>query len=403
MQSLPKGTNVRLLFQRCACEDTLLASPEPAVTPIRKAIRDSGLEDLSDTHHAFENGGYTLAIILAESHIIVHTWPELDRMALIEISICDFTQPNQEKAIELGERMARLYQPAARLREISTMIPRLLKTPLPGHGHYVEVDSLLKTRENAIQTISLVETVSYGRAVAIDGLIQTCENDDFFYNEPLVHVPMLSHPSPRNVLVCGGGDGSAAKEILKHPCVETCVIADYDPDVIDLAKTELTAIHRGALNDSRVQVHVSDAKTFLENTDSRFDIILMDTSDPSSRSDLSFSPEFYSEIHECLNENGCFCFHFGSPFAIEEAAVRRVCEIRDRFESSHLFSHFVPSCGTMAGFAICFKTSQPLISKKELSERYAERGLNDLQIVTPETFHALFLIPPWLKKIFPKN
>ncbi|HPP00759.1 MAG TPA: S-adenosylmethionine decarboxylase [bacterium] len=132
--ALPQGTLVRLLFRRCQCDPSWLRQPALTRDAIRNAVRAAGLLDMAETSYAFENGGYTTAVILAESHLVVHTWPESGRLVMIDISVCDYSQPNRERALDLSDRLAVLFQPQEIVREILPLCPRAPES--------VEVDCL---------------------------------------------------------------------------------------------------------------------------------------------------------------------------------------------------------------------------------------------------------------------
>lgn len=120
---LPHGTNIRLLFQQCQCEPEYIHNPEPVRDFVRQAVENAGLIAIKDVHYTFEGGGYTIAVILAESHVVLHTWPEYQDMVLVELSVCDFMRSNRDRAIHLGEELARIFQPETIRREILNMIP----------------------------------------------------------------------------------------------------------------------------------------------------------------------------------------------------------------------------------------------------------------------------------------
>lgn len=122
--ALPQGTLVRLLLCHCQCDPQWLLQPDMTRDAIRNAVRAAGLLDMADTCYAFENGGFTTAVILAESHLVVHTWPENGQLVLIDISVCDYSQPNRERALDLGDRLATLFQPQEIVREILPLCPR---------------------------------------------------------------------------------------------------------------------------------------------------------------------------------------------------------------------------------------------------------------------------------------
>lgn len=398
--SLPKGTNLRLLLQECRCPADFLNRPDSVIEPIRKAVRESDLTPLTHVAHSFDEGGYTLAVILAESHVVIHTWPEHNHLVLAEISVCDFLRDNRARTLKLGETLAELYEPNQAIREVAGMIPRLSEKTVPGHGHYIEVDSLVDSRESAYQELVVADTPVFGRSLILDGVFQASEKDDYFYHEPLVHIPMLCHPSPRRILICGGGDGGAAREVLKHPSVEACVIVDIDREVVRVAEEHLRCIHKGSLDDGRVSVVIRDAAEYVREASGPFDVALLDSTDPVCAEEL-FTEDFYRNLKALLTPGGGIGLHVGAPLCDAEASRKAAHNVTAVFGPAHPYLHFVPSYGSLMGFLAAFEDERELIPPEEVGRRVAERGLDGLKIVAPETFHALFAIPPRLRNVFP--
>jgi spermidine synthase len=100
----------------------------------------------------------------------------------------------------------------------------------------VRVKELLVTARTKYQEVQIVDTYDFGRALVLDGYIQSTEADEFMYHETLVHPAMVAHPSPRKVLIVGGGEGATLREVLKHPTVEEAVMVDIDGELIELSK-----------------------------------------------------------------------------------------------------------------------------------------------------------------------
>lgn len=392
---LPQGTNLRILLHECQCEGALLRNPERARPELLSAIADSGFTFLSDTSHAFSEGGYTLAMILAESHLVIHTWPEFNRLALIELSICDFQRENRPRTLLLGQKLTELFQPIKTLREMTGMIPRLSETLTAGRGTYIEIDSVLETRRSAYQDILIAETQSAGRCLLLDGALQIAEKDDYFYHEPLVHPALLAHPEPRRVLICGGGDGGAAREALKHPSVESVTLVEIDADVIELARKHLYPIHRGALDDPRVQVVIDDAAQFVAEQTELYDAIILDTSDPEGTFDGVYTEEFFHQARRRLSPSGCLCTHIGAPLVSGETTRELLAHLRRVFPTVMPFLQFVPSYGTLMAFALC---GQDEICLQFMTHRLASLPPPELRFLTDETMRALFAIPPAFRK-----
>lgn len=107
---LPTGTTIRLAVTRCGCDQQLLCSSAAMAPLLSQASLDSGLEPLEWVGHDFDGGGHTTCLLLAESHVTVHTYPETERTVMIEISICDYLRDNRQLARELARRLEALFQ-----------------------------------------------------------------------------------------------------------------------------------------------------------------------------------------------------------------------------------------------------------------------------------------------------
>ena len=119
----------------------------------------------------------------------------------------------------------------------------------------------------------------------------TSEGEEFFYHEALVHPAAMAHPAPRKALILGGGDGGAVEELLKHPSIERVVLAELDEAVVHFSRQHLQAVHRGALDDARVEVCIGDGLALMEATDERFDLALMDLTDPDTPASALYAPD----------------------------------------------------------------------------------------------------------------
>ena len=397
ISTFPEGTNLRLLFENCDCGDEALHSHESTTLSIARAIETVGFHHLSNTGHTFSEGGYTSAFILAESHVVVHTWPEHERSVIVEISVCDFKRKNRERTLDLGKEIALIYQPQKTFQEILPMVPSIANRVLPGQGCFVELDELVESRSSAYQSVLIAETKAYGRVLVLDGTFQSSEKDGFFYHEPLVHVPLLSHDAPKDVLICGGGDGAAAYEALKHSTVEKCTVVEIDRVVAELSKKELYGVHKGALDDPRVTLHIDDASVFVRETDRKFDVVLVDITDPGGISETLYTQPFFESVRSVLREDGCFALHLGAPLQGNPLRDRAIKQLRELYPSVYPYVNYVPCYGTLLAFFICFQKQNSVPTSDVAARRLNERGIADLNLITPETFPALFALPPVLR------
>ena len=117
----------------------------------------------------------------------------------------------------------------------------------------MQVRRHLVSEQSEFQKIELFEAERYGRVLALDGVYQTSELEEYFYHEMLVHPAMTSAPNIRRALVIGGGDGGTAREVLKHPEVEQCVMVEIDARVVEACKAHLPTIGT-AWDDPRLEL-----------------------------------------------------------------------------------------------------------------------------------------------------
>ena len=141
----------------------------------------------------------------------------------------------------------------------------------------------------------------------LDDIFNVCERDEFIYHEMIVHVPMMIHPDPRRVLIIGGGDGGVAREVLKHPNLEKCVMVDIDGDVVEECRKHLPTIHGGAFDDERLEVIIGDGIDYVRKSpDESFDIIIVDSTDATEDGcgEVLFTVDFYQQCMRAMAKNG---------------------------------------------------------------------------------------------------
>ncbi|MGB9893738.1 MAG: spermidine synthase, partial [Candidatus Saccharicenans sp.] len=119
-------------------------------------------------------------------------------------------------------------------------------------GIFFKVKKVLYEKKSAFQKIEIIENDFYGRVLFLDGLVQTTERDEFFYHEMLVHPALACHPRPEKVLIIGGGDGGALREVLRHP-VKKAWLVEIDQEVIRACQKYFPWLDK-ALSDPRAEL-----------------------------------------------------------------------------------------------------------------------------------------------------
>ena len=268
-------------------------------------------------------------------------------------------------------------------------------------GLYLSDTRTLASRQSAWQHIEVFENPQFGRVMRIDGAFMTSERDEFFYHEPMVHLPAIAHAGVRRALVVGGGDGGTAEELLKLPGMERVVLAELDGEVVAMAREWLASVHRGAFDDPRFELRVGDAREFIANTQERFDQIVLDLTDPFGPAVELYTVEFYAACRRILNPGGVVSLHLGSPIHLQESMRRIGASVRAVFPVFRPYLQYVPLYGTLWCMAMASDSTDPaLLTADEVDARIAERGITDLQLYNGATHHALLAQPNFVRAIF---
>ncbi|CAG8810273.1 19506_t:CDS:2, partial [Cetraspora pellucida] len=167
----------------------------------------------------------------------------------------------------------------------------------------LEIDKILHHEKSLYQDVLIFKSKTYGNVLALDGVIQCTERDEFSYQEMITHLPMMCHPNPQKVLVIGGGDGGVLREVVKHDSVEEVILCDIDEAVIRSSKKHLPGMAIG-FDSPKVKVHIGDGFPFLENKINSFDIIITDSSDPVGPAESLFKPKYYELMKNALRPGG---------------------------------------------------------------------------------------------------
>ena len=176
-----------------------------------------------------------------------------------------------------------------------------------------KIKKTLFDKDSPFQNVKVVETEGFGKMLINDNLVMTCERDEFIYHEMITHVPLFTHPKPREVLIIGGGDGGTAREVLKHKNIKNCTMVEIDDLVVEACKKYLKATACSFKN-PKLNLKIEDGAAFISNKKSAFDVIIVDSSDPIGPSSVLFGKTFYQKAHRALKQGGILVAQAESPF-----------------------------------------------------------------------------------------
>lgn len=274
------------------------------------------------------------------------------------------------------------------------------ETLYSSYGQSFRVDEVLFEDKSEHQHLLIFRNEQFGRVMALDGIVQTTERDEFIYHEMLTHVPLITHGSAQRVLIIGGGDGGILREVCKHKTVEHITQVEIDQAVIDLAKKYLPAHSDGAYDDARANIVIGDGFDFVQTTHERFDVIISDSTDPLGPGEVLFSKDFYAGCRRSLNPGGILVTQNGVPFMQTDELSNTATRLSRLFSDSTFYGAAVPSyIGGLMTFAWASDTaSLRRTDLTTLKSRWLAQGIKS-RYYTPELHQASFALPQYLLDI----
>lgn len=256
-----------------------------------------------------------------------------------------------------------------------------------------KIKETLVTKKTEFQDLAIVDTYALGRMLVLDGIVQTTIKDEYVYHEMIAHIPLFTHPNPKKVLVVGGGDGGAIREVLKHPSVEKAVLCEIDGGVVKECKRFLPEISC-ALDDPRCEVFIGDGIKYVHEHKNEFDVIIVDSTDPFGAAEGLFGGSFYKEIFECLTEEGIFIAQTETPFYLPEVVKKVYDDANAIFPVTRLFMAGIPTYPSgFWSFTVGSKKHDP--KTVDLSNTIDI----DTKYYTKELHHGCFILPKFVEDL----
>ena len=253
-------------------------------------------------------------------------------------------------------------------------------------------------RRSAHQDLLLFDHTRFGKVLMLDGAVQLTTGDEFVYHEMMSHVPILAHGRAREVLIVGGGDCGLAEEVLKHPSIERLTQVEIDAAVVDFAKEHLSELTGPVFADARFDLVIADGMQYVAETARRFDVVMVDSTDPAGPGAALFSKEFYSTAKRCLAPGGVLVTQNGVPFLQPDELASTIGHLRGLFADAACYVASVPSY-VGGHLAMGWASDNPRLrraSVKTIAQRYRKSGGFATRYWTPEVHAAAFALPRFI-------
>ncbi|MCL6268997.1 polyamine aminopropyltransferase [Sansalvadorimonas sp. 2012CJ34-2] len=267
----------------------------------------------------------------------------------------------------------------------------------PGYAQQFDMEEILFEQTTGQQQLVIFKNKTFGTVMALDGIIQTTECDEFIYHEMLTHVPILAHGNVKSVLIIGGGDGGILREVCRHQCIEEITQVEIDHKVIDMCREFLPGHSNGAFDDPRANIVIADGCQFVEQTSQTFDIIISDSTDPVGPGEVLFTNTFYENCKRCLNPDGILVTQNGVAYLQRQEVITTARRLGSLFTHTAFYSAAVP---TYVGGIMCFawasdNPAHATIKTETISQRFEQSQLST-RYYTPDIHRASFALPRYI-------
>jgi spermidine synthase len=373
--SIALGNHILVEFMNC--EPQLMNDVAGIERDMVAAARAAGATVINSTFHHFSPYGVSGVVVIEESHLAIHTWPEYG-YAAVDLFTCgdmdawisfdmlkEAFKAKSYSALEMKRGSVNLLTrndfDMTSMRQKAQEEGTVWKNPdfYTRNVWFTDKDenqalSLRFTGEvffdvqSPFQRVRILESYKYGKMLALDDMVMTTIDDEFHYHEMISHPAIFTHGNVKNVLVIGGGDGGTIREILRHDSIEKVTMVEIDGEVINSCKEFLPEI-AAAFDHPKLELIVGDGIDYLKNAKKDFyDLIIVDGSDPVGPAEGLFSVEFYTNCYNSLNASGILVAQGESPKFNEKAFSELNYTLQGIFgkENAPISLFFVPTYPT---------------------------------------------------------
>lgn len=428
MSNIALGNHILVEFMNC--DPHIMNDVATIERDMVDAARKAGATVINSTFHHFSPYGVSGVVVIQESHLAIHTWPEYG-YAAVDLFTCgemdawisfdylkECFKSKSYSALEMRRGSVNLL--TRNDFDMTTMREKAAEWRNPDfYTRNVwftdkDEDQALSLRftgevffdvQSPYQRVRILESVKYGKMLALDDMVMTTINDEFHYHEMISHPALFTHGNAKNILVIGGGDGGTVREILRHEGVEKVTMVEIDEEVIKACKEHLPEI-AAEFNNPKLDLKVADGIAFVKDAaPESYDIIIVDGSDPVGPAEGLFSVEFYTNCFNALKDRGILVAQGESPKFNEKAFSELNYTLQDIFgkDNAPVSLFYVPTYPTgMWSFQYGLKGS---VSPKAITNDEAIDSFvagQKLRYYNSDIHKASFATPNFVKTLIGK-
>jgi spermidine synthase len=379
------------------CSEKLLEKKEIVENIFKEMLEVVPLSVISSDFYQFSPVGVTGFIMIEESHVSVHTWPE---KGVIAIDI--FTCGDKQLARDAYQFLKDKFKPTKiKMKEVVRFEKeqKWIDDKFDDYSiNRIRLGKKIFEGKSKFQTIKLFDTPAFGKLLVVAGDIQSAEDDEFVYHESLVHPALILHPNPKKVLILGAGEAATGRESVKYNTVEKVVAVDIDKEVMDIVKKELVEWHKNVFDNPKYNLVIDDAKHFVEITEEKFDVVISDLTDPVRNSPVCalYTEKFYNNVKQKMTENGIFVTQAHDIGSMRwKLHYNNVEELKKVFKYVTSYCVYINSFSCLWGFIIA---SDSPIKFGDINKTLQARNVIDLKYYDQESHTRAFSLPKYIRE-----
>jgi spermidine synthase len=342
-----KALGRHILVEFSSCNAEILNDVSAIEKAMVEAAQTAGATVINSTFHHFSPWGVSGVVVIQESHLAIHTWPEY-RYASVDLFTCgDSVDPwvsfeFLKKAFQANYSAIEMNRGSLSVIKKSDFQPAHIRTEpsfdlkkgyqIDRNVWFTDKDEnqalslrytgdVLFDEKTPFQRVRVLDSYSHGKFLAINNMVMCTERDEAHYHEMIVHPMMQTLGNAKNVLVIGGGDGGTIRELFRYDSIEKVTMVEIDEAVIRASKEHLPQI-ASEFSNPKLELIVGDGIQFAKDAKpNSYDLIIVDGSDPVGPAKGLFTADFYDNCKTALKDGGAVITQGESPMFHEGTFV----------------------------------------------------------------------------------
>lgn len=421
-----------ILVEFTGCNADVLNDVSAIEKSMIDAAKIAGATVISSNFHHFSPWGVSGVVVIQESHLAIHTWPEY-RYASVDLFTCGETVDpwvsfeHLKQALEATYSAIELNRGALNIIKKSDYKPTNVRIDpanqidtknfkIARNVWFTDKDDMqalslrytgdvLFNETTDFQQVRVFDTLAYGKMLAINNMVMCTERDEFHYHEMIVHPVAQLSKNLKNVLVIGGGDGGTIRELFKYSSIEKVTMVEIDEAVINASKKHLPTLNT-EFGNPKLNLIVGDGIEHVRNAKAgTYDLVIVDGSDPVGPAEGLFTKAFYADCARVLTDDGMLVTQGESPMFHTNTFVELNHCLKDIFGMQKVHTMLFHATTYPSGmWSLMMASKKALNPKTEIDIKKTAEFVKqkNLKYYNEELHAAAFCLPNFVKNLLEK-